>query len=65
VLHGEDHNQHYIVEGLLVQTEQSLRAVLNNVHYKAEEALAEVWVQLEVIFDDLESGCAEPFVNDR
>ena len=52
MLHGEDHNEHDVLEILLVQTKEPLSAMLNDVHHEREEALAEVRIELEIIFYD-------------
>ena len=63
MLHGKDYDEHDVLEMLLVHAEEASCAVLDNVHHKGEEALAEVSVELEVIFHDGKSAFAEALVD--
>ena len=65
VLHGEDDNEHDVVEDRLIKIEQTLSAVLNHVHNKCKETLSEVGVQLELVLNHDKSACTQPIVNDR
>ena len=48
VLHGEDDDEHHVLEILLIETEEPLSAVLDDVHHEREKAFTEVRIELEV-----------------
>ena len=65
VLHGEYDDKNDVVERGLLQVEQTLRAVLDYVHYEVEEALSEVRVQLELVLHHGKCTRAQSIVDHR
>ena len=62
MLHGKNHDENDVLEGLLGQIEHTLRAVLDHVHDEGEEAFAIVWVELEFILYHCKSASTESFI---